>query len=489
MLTTLYPTVTMIRVIRFSGRAQPNIASRSSPITKVPPEIIREVFKLVVLSSEEARSHGVKSLCLVDKCWNDIANATSDLWTKVTLAYPFHADQLSASQKWLKASEPKVIDVEVDFRDPARYEYREEDLDSLADPAPLRGVVAVLCGSEHRWRSISVNSDTWSPIQKFAQAWVTPSLPALESISFDSFARSLVPYIPVVPQRLTEWPALFGRNWTPMPKLREVTLCAIPVDWTPAAVISFQNLRKLVVINRPNEVGPTFEQFSTVLAASPRLETLEVAGYHPFPGDPHTQAQTALVHLPALKHLVFEWSCYEFAYYFLAMFQIPETLETLSLAEECGLEGSEAAVFNSSQIFNLLANLGSGSSKDRDPSRPWISMLGLKRLSVTWVQSKPYELIALLQKAPIIEEIYLTDVGKTTLEAIATLAETHFPKRLNIHCIWSSVYKSEEARLFAERLQGLGLEVIAKLSGEVGRDIIPIKLGPQLNKEDAERAL
>lgn len=77
-----------------------------------------ELFKFAVLSSEEARSRGAQDLCLVDKGWNNISNATSDLWTKVTLTYPLCANELSAAQKWLKTSKPRAVDIKIDLRDP-----------------------------------------------------------------------------------------------------------------------------------------------------------------------------------------------------------------------------------------------------------------------------------------------------------------------------------------------------------------------------------
>ena len=153
-----------------------------SPISKLPHEIVREIFKFVVLSSEKARSHGVKSLCLVDRRWNDIANAMSILWAEITLTYPLDGDRLPAAQKWLKTSGSKVIDLKVDFCYPT---LSESGKDNWVLPADfLRGMIAELCGSEHRWRSISVLFDIWGPTEKLLGAWVTLSFPALESISF-----------------------------------------------------------------------------------------------------------------------------------------------------------------------------------------------------------------------------------------------------------------------------------------------------------------
>ena len=448
----------MFRVTRSSGRrTRLDAAPRPSPISKLPYEIIREIFKFMVLSSEEARSHGVKTLCLVDRRWNDIANATSVLWTKITLTYPLNGDRL-AVQKWLKTSGSKVMDVVVDLSYPTWYEPGKDNWVLPADF--LRGVIAALRGSEHRWRSISVQSNTWDPIREFLQAWETPNLPALESISFTRLTASFISHIP---QQSIEWPALFGGDGTIVPKLREVTLCGILVDWTLAAT-SFRNLRKLVILNNPREPGTTFGQFSELLAASPMLETLDIRGYHPNPDDSPARTRTPLVHLPALKHLSISWNRLDFACNFLLMLQIPETLETLCLAEAefFSVNGRIFYVNDSSTIFNLLAILGSGSSKDKDFSRPWISMLGLKSLSVSWVYSGTYEVIQFLQKAPMIEKICLMDVSEGVLEAIAGAQLPGTLKSLDIRWRWKDGHTLAKPRRVVKRLRELRLPVTVR---------------------------
>jgi len=465
MLTAPLLAVAMSQVTLSSEGTRLDIASQPSPIIKLPPEVLTEVFKLVVLSSEEARSRGVKTLRLVNKHWNNVANATSDLWTRITLTYPLHPDQIPVARKWLEASGSKTIDVRVDFCYPAWSKPGKESWVPSVDS--LQGVIEVLRGSEHRWRSISVHSNTWSPIQEFLGAWTTPSLPALESIFFERVGETPIPH--TLP-RLIEWPPLFGSSGTLVPKLQEVILCGILVDWTPAAT-SFQNLHKLAISCHSYEAGPTFGQFSAVLAASPRLETLEVCDYYPNRRDSPTE--TPLVRLPALKHLVFAWSSIGLAYDFLNMLQIPETLETLRLIQ-VGIRINEWSTYHDDSflIFDLLSSLASRGSKSKDPLRSWISTLGLKSLSMSSVYSfSSFEMISFLQKAPMIEEICLTEFSQEGLEAVADLAGTQHLrslKRFDIQWIRSSGYTSEQARLVVARLRGLGLDVNARKCREGG---------------------
>jgi len=469
----------MSRLTQYSKRTwlDLDVASLPGPVTKLPPEITSEIFKFVVLSSKKGRSSGVKALCLVDKCWNNIANATPDLWTKVTLAYPFHADQLSAAQKRLKASEPKNIDVEIDLRDPTW----DEPVGEIPLPSVnlLQAAIAALRGSEHRWRSIRIDFLDWDLTREFLGAWITPSFPALESISFE---RSIMPYSAFSYQQNMELRALLGDHRTLMPKLRKVALYEMPLDWTSAAATSFQNLRKMVISGRPCEEGPNLGLFSeALLVASPRLEILEVGGYYyRVPGDPYTQAQIPLVHLPALKRLVFGWSFANLACPFLAILQIPETLETLCLSQECKPFG------DGHLIFDLLADLASGGSGDKDPSKPWISTLGLKSLSMYGMCLDPQKVITFLQNVPVIEEIHLKDIRQPVLEATATLAGTRrlqSLKRLGVRWEWRSKDGSEGACLVAERLRGSGWQVVVRKYFMGGG----IELDARFNEKDVER--
>ena len=454
-----------------------------------------EVFKFAVLSSEEARSHGAEILCRVDKRWNNIANATSDLWTKVTFAYPYCSRQFSVARERLKASEPKTIDVEIDLRNPNSDELEMEDWCPSVDFDLILEMVETLRGSEHRWRSISIKSDTSSLVHDFLREWAIPSLPALESISLDGFNRFSGVEGISIPEGFIGWPVLFGSNRSLMPKLREVSISAIYVDWATFVASPFRNLCKLEIKNQSDARGPTFGQFAELLAAAPRLETLDVSGYCPeFP----TQTQTPLVHLPVLKRLVFGWNRVDLARNFLVMFQIPETLETLSLidvdsglgARQDGDTGNDIHNDDSSQIFKLLANLAPGVSENKDPSKPWISMLGLKSLSVSWVASKPCDVTALLHKAPKIEEIRLTDVNQGVLQGVKDFAaETQFMrslKRVHIRWIWNGGCGPEDAHVHTNTLKGHGLQVSVKKFTEGDILFTPIALEAQLKREDAE---
>ena len=129
--------------------------------------------------------------------------------------------------------------------------------------------------------------------------------------------------------QLLRFPVPFSRNGSLIPELREVSICAVHLDWTSAFVTQFRNLQKLEIKNQSEGRGPTIQQFSALAAASPGLEILDVSGCWQIMD--HIEIQPSSIHLPALKNLAFAWTELQFACRFLMELQIPETLETLSL--------------------------------------------------------------------------------------------------------------------------------------------------------------
>jgi hypothetical protein len=125
-------------------------------------------------------------------------------------------------------------------------------------------------------------------------------------------------------------------------------------------------------------------------------------------------------------------------------FRIPELLETLSLIDmESGFgvyQEGDIGLFtydhDSTGISNLLANLGLGDPKDRSPpGPPWVSMAGLKSLSVSWAEPDPRAVVAFLEKAPVIEEICITGMSQGVPNGIVTVAGACNPPSFKRLCI------------------------------------------------------
>ena len=395
--------------------------------------MLTEIFKIYATSYPEVLDQTVVDLCLVGKHWNAVANCTPQLWTKINLSFPFAHRDLAVAQKRVHASKLEKIDVSIDFRDP-NWDGYEPPSDEVTDESVwVRDIKAVLRGTEKRWRSIKVVSETWLPFYKLMGVWKFPHLPSLGSISMERADRMFgMQNIPFDPQALAGPMSLFGHNAS-LPSLTELSLSAVHVDWDEASV-GCQNLRKLKITNQTYDVGPSFEQFAAMLSSSPRLEHLDVSGFCPehhtgplalVSGDP----SIPVVHLPMLKELTFGWKDADLGCSFLQMFQIGNSLESLTLLDtESGLgcwgdpqTGGRRWVQDSGRIFEVLGELGSAAPGVRDdvPPGPFISMSRVKKLRIVW--TKTGWLAPLLETMEELEDIWLEDVSKEVLKAVSSV--------------------------------------------------------------------
>jgi hypothetical protein len=459
------------------------LVSRSAPITKLPTEVLVEIFKTYAESYPEVLDQRVVDLCLVGKYWKAVANSTPQLWTNLNISFPFTDDHLAGVLKRVRASKFQKIDVFIDFRDPNwagdEPRYDEDEGFYLTNEAIwVQEIMAVLRSTENRWKSIEVVSDTWLPIYKLMDGWTFTNLPSLESIWMERhnpiFGMRDVPFDP---QPLVGPMTLFGRNAL-LPNLREVSLSAVHVDWNDASV-GYQNLRKLEITNQTYDVGPTFEQFAAMLSSSPRLEYLDVSGFcpegHTGPAPPAGGVpEIPVVHLPALKDFIFGWKDVDLGCLFLRMFQIGGSLENFTLLDtESGFGYWEDPqtrcrgwVQESQRIFEALHELGSAAPGDKEdtPPGPFISVYGVKKLRIVWTKAIRSWLIPFLMMLPEVEDICLEDVDRGVLEDVTWAAE-HRPLRLDLRWTWQDGIPSFAEPLILQ-LRSMGIEVTARVTKE-----------------------
>lgn len=446
------------------------------------------IFKTYVESYPEVLDRRVVDLCLISRYWNTVANGTPQLWTKINLSFPFADHHLAAMLKRVHTSKLEKIDVYIDFRDP---DWNGDDPDHDLDGVNLltkesiwvQDISTVLMNTERRWKSIKVVSQTWLPLYKLMEGWTFTYLPSLESISMERedpmFGMKNVSFDP---QPLIGPMPLFGRNAS-LPKLRDLSLSAVHVDWDDASVC-YQDLCKLEIKNITYDVGPSFEQFAAMLSSSPRLEYLDVSGYCPEhytgPAPPAGEdPEIPIAHLPALKEFIFGWKDASLGYDFLQMFQIGKSLEDLTLINtESGLgywkdrqtQGRGWAQ-DSQEIFDALHGLGSQAPPDDNdiPPGPFISMRGVKRLKILWTKAARSSLIPFLRTLTGLEEIWLEDVHRNVLEGVTSVQveETRAtgcqPRLRRLDLRWRWV---EEVPIFVEpyfqQLEDVGIRTVVQ---------------------------
>ena len=459
-------------------------ASLSSPIGKLPVETLMEIFKVYAMSNPEVLDQRVVDLCLVAKHWNVVANCTPRLWTKINLFFPFGHRHLAVAQRRVRASKLEEIDVSIDFRDPewdgCEPLYNDNDSGDTNESIWVKNIMAVLRGTEKRWKSIKVVSETWLPLYKLMKVWRFTHLPSLGSVSMErpnaTFGMRDVLFNPQV---LVGPMSLFDHHAS-MPNLTDLSLSAVHVDWDEASV-GFQNLRKLKVTNQTYDVGPSFEQFAAMLSSSPHLEYLDVSGFCP---EHHTgplslvgiAPHIPVVHLPALKELTFGWKDIYLGNVFLQMFQIGRSLESLTLLDtESGFgcwgdpqDGSRGWIRDSGEIFEDLYELGPAASWDWDvlPPGPFISVSKVRKLRIAW--TKASWLVPLLETMEELEEIWLEDVDEEVFKAVVSIGRARAregrPLSLDLRWMWE-----KEVPRLAERpileLEEAGTKVYARGGG------------------------
>jgi len=454
-----------------------SLSSHSAPINKLPIEALMHIFKTYAESYPEDLDQRVVDLCLVGRHWKAVASSTPQLWTKINLSFPFSSHHLAAALKRVRASRLQEIDVSIDFRDPDwdgdEPDFDDEDTYIPGDHVWVRGIMAVLNGTEGRWRSIKVVSDDWVPLYELMDNWRRfTHLSSLESISMKRANTMFgMRNMPFDPQLLIETGTLFDRNVS-LPRLRDLSLSAVHIDWNDAYT-GYQNLRKLEINNQPYDVGPSYEEFAAILSSSPRLEYLDVSGFCP---DDHTGVPPfPVVHLPALKELVFGWKEIGLGCNFLSMFQIGDSLESLTLLDtESGFgywvdrqTGGRGWREESGEIFETICDLGSAVPEDMDdaPFAPFISMRRVKRLRILWTKAASPSLIPFLAIFTGLEEVWLEDVDEGVLQGVTvsfSSVEEHRPvKRLDFRWKWEQRVP-DFAEPLIPRFEREGVHVVAQ---------------------------
>ena len=421
--------------------------SRSTPINRLPNEVLVEVFKIYAESYPELLDQTVVDLPLVSQHWNAVANATPQLWTKINLSHPF--ENLQEAKYRVGASKRENIDISIYFCDPD-WDGEEPDHDvgiTETERGWVKKITEVLNGTEERWRSIVVVSDTWPPLFGLMEGWTATNLPSLESISMER-TRPFhgMHNVDFQPRSLIGPMTIFGPQAL-LPKLSDLSLSAVHIDWDNSSDW-FKNLRKLEIKNQTHDVVPTFEQFATMLSDAHRLECLDVSGFCP---DYDTRPiNPPLVRLPALKEFTFGWKHPEEGGGFLDIFQIGSSLETLRLVDtesDLGYWKDPQTKYrgwadDSELIFEVLLGLGAVAPTDENdpPSKAFISLRGVKKLEIIATKSGQRRLRTFLGMLTSLEDVRLEDVDSNVLEAVAQtvvdMAKAGRRLRLNLGWMW-----------------------------------------------------
>ncbi|KAF9481769.1 hypothetical protein BDN70DRAFT_784039, partial [Pholiota conissans] len=286
----------------------------SSPISRLPSELLSEIFLLCSLTVglTEADMDDENSpltvnpsgldftLCLstVSRRWRNIINNQANLWSNIYITQNLLVEsQLNTKQisTCLERSRRHPLNILIDARDPD-WNWMEEG----CVPFPYFSLMPVLFTSEHmsttislllphlsRWKSFTLLTDTWAPMHS-ALSLINPAItthgaPILETLSL-SRCNVLPSYYHDFQPAALKSPAFFsGDNNAQsdiLPRLKNLLLEGVHVDWDALSAgleaSSSSTLESLELRYHCAEVRPTLPQYRRLLSSAPALRKLSI---------------------------------------------------------------------------------------------------------------------------------------------------------------------------------------------------------------------
>lgn len=304
----------------------------SSPISKLPVELLSYIFVLGthssadVPSSDEAgrnplfNTESVKvplAFAGVSRHWGRVARNTPGLWTSlcitVEMVKRLSEDDDDASSllntahltSYLALSRNYPLDILIDARDqdwdffepeiPSEYEFNTYT--PPFSPDHMASVISLLLPHISRWRSLHILTDSWAPMHS-ALLHINPCItsfgaPLLESLTLMR-CNDFVSFSPEFQPRDMKSPA-FLSSVTPssqkdlLPRLKHLSLRGVHVEWASLVnVLSTSTgggLHSLELSSHCSDVRPTLTEFQQLLGASLHLRKLAISGSGPFVPD------------------------------------------------------------------------------------------------------------------------------------------------------------------------------------------------------------
>ncbi|KAJ7478079.1 hypothetical protein FB451DRAFT_1395881 [Mycena latifolia] len=251
-------------------------------LDRLPNELLSAIFILAIEQDFHDESDPLTTspttISHICRRWRQVALTTGALWTKIVLTFPASDQQLTRTLTWLARSKTYALDILLDFRDP-NWDW-DEDTHGFRW-GDMEAVLRLLVPSAPRWRSFELLTDTWAPIFAFlAQTRaVGPSLERLEQLHLARcnayFAAKGVVFEPTA---LSQHLPLFGGAAADVPRLAELRLTGVHIDW---AAPPLADLTKLELKYQAADVMPSVAQLVHILASCPNLEALAIVGSGP----------------------------------------------------------------------------------------------------------------------------------------------------------------------------------------------------------------
>ncbi|KAI9464351.1 hypothetical protein HD554DRAFT_2175164 [Boletus coccyginus] len=210
--------------------------------------------------------------------WRNIAFSTPSLWTTISVPAEERPPYEFASTL-LERSKGLPIDIYIDC-EPREYDC---DVEPPSD-ADVEFLFSLLIPHIHRWRTMELAVLEYHHMYIFLSAVSDPSTPAapqLETLElyhreemeeFESFGY----------HSMSKHFTLFGGS---APSLTRLVLWGVHVDWNQPWIATASNLTDLELAYHPEDVRPSWAQFTSILRGASALEKLSLRISGPL-GDP-----------------------------------------------------------------------------------------------------------------------------------------------------------------------------------------------------------
>ncbi|KAG9090667.1 Glucosamine-6-phosphate isomerase (Glucosamine-6-phosphate deaminase) (GNPDA) (GlcN6P deaminase) [Ceratobasidium sp. 370] len=302
-------------------------------INHLPSEVLAHIFELGTASPEnETGQDDLPALVsLVCRTWHTLALATPTLWNTLVIA-DNDPPPLSKLRTHLVRSKHAPLNLYLDFS-------------TRAEPERAQAVMRVLLPELARWRHLVIVVPAFD-VMYAAVGMIATAFDACGGAAALEVLRLYGPpeFDPTEPEPhdLPTPVSLFGAgdHAKATPRLRDVVLCGIPVDWSTFLP---NTLERLQLSLHSGSRRPTFAQFARLTTGSPNLHTLILNASGP--ALPPTTHDVPRVQLDGLRSLTLDCFDPEYVEGLLKRFYTP-ALETLALAD---------AVGDSSRVFEVLA--------------------------------------------------------------------------------------------------------------------------------------
>ncbi|QRW12437.1 F-box-like protein [Ceratobasidium sp. AG-Ba] len=315
-------------------------------IQSLPTEVLAHVFEFGTASpeNESGQDDFPFLVSLVCRAWHTLALATPTLWNTLVIA----DSDLPPVQKLkthLTRSKSAPLNLYLDFS-------------TRAEPDRVEQVMKLLVPQLERWRHLVIVVPAfdvmYTAVQMIADAFLSSQAGAgrLEVLRLYGPPE----FDPSQPEpRDLPAPIPLASTHNSTPRLRDVVLCGIPVDWS-TFLPTTSTLERLQLSLHSGSRRPLFAHFARLITSSPNLHTLILNASGPaLPASPH---ETTRVQLDHLRSLTLDCFDPEYVESLLKRISTP-ALETLALAD---------AVGESSRVFEVLAAGRSGTGVVRTDS-------------------------------------------------------------------------------------------------------------------------